>query len=1158
MGRVWRVELLGGLRARRGEQTVSRFGLGSSGLLLAHLALPVGRIHPREALAEWLWPETPPEQGRTNLRSALAALRRALEPPGIPAGAVLVTDRQTVKLDDAAVTTDVDAFRAACRAATSRTAPSVADRVARLEHAASLYGGELLPGATVDWALMERAALAEQHMTTLRSLVALLEQEGAWEQARHWARQAVAADPLDVASHAALIRLLLLLGEREAGHTCYQAFLRRYRQELETEPDLSFAELVAAAQRTRDATARSRQPPTAGEPASAADAGGLTEDTVSQGAGSTGLLPLPLTQFFGRERELQELAQVLGERRLVTLLGPGGIGKSRLALEVARHWGSTPGRAVWVVALQAVSQPDLLGDQVLIALGLPRSSEGDGLGAIVPVVARQPTLLLLDNFEQLLPAGAAFVQTLLERVPTLTVLVTSRQPLELHGEQEFWVAPLPVPDPVPPGAPVSPQDLAVLSQCPSVTLFVDRARLVRSQFGLTAAGAGTVATLCRELEGIPLALELAAAAMRTNTLSVIHTGLKERLDAFRGGRRFPVRHQTLRAAFDWSYDRLSLDLQRLFRHLAVFRGGWTVEAAHAVCPMADVAGALEQLRQGSLLTVEEGDEERRYQMLETLREYAAEKLGQAEERAAAEERHRQFFQAEVERAQQELVTARAAQWLNRLEREHEDLRAALDRLVVAGEIEGALQMAAGLWPFWRSRGYHREARDRLTGLLALPGAAARTAGRARALLAAGMVVDDQEGQIVTYRSLFAESLAIAREVGDAESIGWALAATGSRCSDDPTVARRLLEEALALAEQTGNRSMKATVLARLYAFVLNAGETERARAHLEESLAIRRELGDPRLIVACLMAVGALAWQAGDYPTGRAQFEECLAIRQALQDKAGMIAALNFLAILAFDQGDYGAAERWLMESRSLCREVDRSETSELNLLGKTKLLQGDLATARRYLWEGQERQHARGRAAPAEPLLLGQLALYEGDLETARCLLEESLGDFRRKQNLYSVAIALDFLGLVRGRQGDNEGAISLLEESLGLHRRIFHRANLVHALESMAELKARAGEHQIAVQLLGAADAARAAMGVPVPLVGRGAHAAQLAALRLALGEARFRAAWDAGKQRSPEAAADHVLELPPPNPRRTRGRGIDEPTMPDKSWGAGQRPD
>jgi predicted ATPase/DNA-binding SARP family transcriptional activator len=647
-------------------------------------------------------------------------------------------------------------------------------------------------------------------------------------------------------------------------------------------------------------------------------------------AGYVSHLPLQFTRFLGREEEIAQLRELLMApgTRLVTLTGPGGSGKTRLALEVAEGLVEAWRGAVWFVPLEDLQQAWLMGEATRDALGLPPSSAGEPLEQVVGALARQPTLLLLDNFEHLMTEGAPLVRTLLKRVPSLTCFVTSRQRLSLAGEREFHVLPLRTPN----GA-TTPEQLIRFD---SVRLFIDRAQAVRPDFQVTPANAAAVAALCNRLDGIPLALELAAA--RAQVLSPVQmlTHLEQRF-AFLVSRRrdSDERHRTLRAALDGSYQLLSPELQQFFARLCVFRGGWRLEAAEVVCQTGGADGTscrpgsglvldyLEQLRECSLVQVEEGPVEMRFRMLETLREYAREQLT-SEERTVLERLHAAYYLALAEETEARLTRPEQGAWLDRLEQEHDNLRAALDWAEESGQAERGLQLGGALWRFWYVRGYIAEGRRRLARLLALPGAAGCPAARANVLYGIGMLSYAQ-GDYQGARLFYQESLSVFRGLGDQQSIAALLTNLGivTLYERDYETASALYQESLEIQRELGNQRGVVAALNHLGFAALRQSDYRTASALYQEILAIQRALSDQRGVVAALDNLGNLALRQDDFAAARALYQESLALWRALGNKRGIVAALHSLAEVAQEQGDDDAARSLFQEALKVERELD-------------------------------------------------------------------------------------------------------------------------------------------------------------------------------------------------------------------------------------------
>jgi predicted ATPase/DNA-binding SARP family transcriptional activator len=652
----WRIELFGGLRVAREQIVVAGFCNQKAAELLAYLAYYLHRVHSREMLADLLWPECDPQIGRHRLSNALSWLRRAPDVAGLSLSFILKADRATIQLDPTLVTSDVAEFEATLDAAARARLPD--DRARHLTHAIRDYGGALLPGDPNGWALGERERLAERFFQALAQLVDYCEQSGDLEGALEYVHQGLRLDPLREEIHRDAMRLYAALGRPDAARRQFAELQRLLRNELGVPPSAASHALLARMD---------------------------GEDSWSPLS-----LPAALTSFFGREDEIGRLCELLGSgtperrgqekrQRLVTLTGPGGSGKTRLALETARRMAPAWRGGVGFVSLADIAHPQSILEAIRGALQVPPTPGVDVLDQVVTALRRRPTLLLLDTFEHLVEEGAPRVRSLLERVPSLTCLVTSRRPLAIEGEWEFPVLPLPV-----------PADASDLLSYSSVQIFVDRVQAVCPDFRVTPENADVVAGICRRLEGIPLALELAAAWARMLTPAQIMGQLNERFDLLVSRRHDVVsRHRTLRAAIDWSYRLLgsgdrdgAAPLQRVFARLAVFQAGCDLEGAAAVCALPgwgtrELLDALTALSEQSLLQRQQDEGwEARYHMLETIREYAWERLLACGEEPEIRRRHALHFLSQAEQLDFDDFAEREG-WLTRLQREHENLRSAL-------------------------------------------------------------------------------------------------------------------------------------------------------------------------------------------------------------------------------------------------------------------------------------------------------------------------------------------------------------------------------------------------------------------------------------------------------------------------------------------------
>jgi predicted ATPase/DNA-binding NarL/FixJ family response regulator len=601
--------------------------------------------------------------------------------------------------------------------------------------------------------------------------------------------------------------------------------------------------------------------------------------------------------------------------RLLTLTGPGGVGKTRLALQLASALAPAFADGVAVVELARLADPALLLSALAQALGVPEAM-GEPLGETLAAALRpRQLLLLLDNFEQLLDA-AAQLTALLAAAPHLQLLVTSRTRLQVYGEQVFPVEPLPLPDTQQPPA------LAQLGESAAVQLFVARAQAVDPSFSLSEANAQIVATICRQLDGLPLALELAAARVKLLPPAALLARLDQRLALLSGGARdHPLRHQTLRAAIGWSYELLAPAEQRLFRGLGVFVGGATLEAVAAVCVAdgeqeTDLLARLGALLDHSLVRqLPQADGMPRILLLETIREYALEQLAARGEEAPLRQRHAAYYLALAEQAEPQLNRAEQQTWLARLEAEHENLRASNDWF--AREVDGLADQARlifACYGFWNLKGYWREGRAQAEALLARPEASAPSRVRAIGLLTRGGFACFQ-GDFGVARDSEEESIAIFRALGDRQGLGWALFALG-----------------MALAYQ---------------------GEPALAYSPLDESAAIFRQLQDPFPLAWVVHLTAVLARQQGGYDKAQARFEMCLQMFQQLGNRWGIAYTLYEMARLAREQGDYPRARALAEESLALARALGVRRLFPLVLLtlGWIELqLDGSQPTAARFV----------------------------------------------------------------------------------------------------------------------------------------------------------------------------------------------------------------
>ena len=702
-------------------------------------------------------------------------------------------------------------------------------------------------------------------------------------------------------------------------------------------------------------------------------------------------LPVQRTGFLGREKEVAAAEQLLlrPEVSLVTITGPGGIGKTRLGVELASRLGEHFPGGMYFVSLSSLSDPGLLASVIVQALGIREAgaqSPLELLKANLRSSGRAPMLLLLDNFEHLVEAVPTVVK-LLSVASKLKVLVTSRAALHVYGENEFPVPPLALPE-------ASMSTMEVLSESPAVALFVQRAVAAKPDFQLTRENAAAVAEVCARLDGLPLAIELAAARVKVLSPSAMRTRLSSRLQLLTGGARdLPQRHQTLRAAMDWSYDLLTPTEQKLFRRLSVFVGGCTLEGAEAVCDAKgdlglDVLDGMESMVDKSLAQRDEqADGEPRFVMLETIREYALEKLEASGEKALTKRAHAAFCLVLAEEKAMEQSGTVSADWLAHYGIEHDNFRAAVEWLTETEDAEWGLRLGAALFRYWEMREYLAEGRARLGKLLKIPGAQAPTKARSRALFSAG-VLGVEQGDYAAADALIRESLEISRQLGDAQGAAVCLNALAVNARDrgDIQSARSLSEESLVVWREVGDPKAVASALSNLANIVKLQGDNTRARSLYAECLSIFSGLGDQTGVAWSMNYQGDVARDQGDLGAARALYEQGLEIFRELGDRWGIAGTLADLGNLASEEGNYSLAQDLYRQSIRIFQELEHKR-------GIARLLECFACSAAVQL-EAERSLRLAGAAAALRqnigaPLTPAEQAKLEASLHPAR----EALG---------------------------------------------------------------------------------------------------------------------------------------------------------------------
>jgi predicted ATPase/DNA-binding SARP family transcriptional activator len=1055
------------LRSRKGEW------------LLALLFLRSGAAVERDWLAGLLWPESTPSQALFNLRRNLTDLRHALGPE---AGRLGTPTARTLSLDPTGADVDLLGFDAALARG---DLPS-------LETAVRLYHGPLLAECCEEWIAPERTAREQAYLGALETLAEAARGRGDHEASARYLRRSLAVDPLRESGQYALMEALAAERDVLAATLVFREYRLLLHRELGSAPG---PEISALFQRLR---AQARAPRAPGGPrrsrTAAAKASAIHRATSS--AISPTRLARPVSSFVGREGEVAGIEAALAEACLVTLTGAGGVGKTRLAIRVGEQVTGRFSDGVWFVELAALAastaggRPAQVAETVANTLGV---GEQDGCPLVQRLRERfqlRRMLLILDNCEHLRDECAQLAASLLEGCPHLRVLATSRQSLGITGEVVWRVPPLSVPGIQTFGRSgvqvVSPEHLM---EYEAVRLFVERGQAVARSFALTPQNTGSVVAVCRRLDGLPLAIELAAARLPVLTVEQIAARLDDRFRLLTGGSRAALpRQQTLRATMDWSYGVLGEEERVLFRQLSLFAGGFTLEAAEAVCgDCGDVLDLLTGLVDKSLVVAEQGAPvfgigcsgqprptpnppasrvpESRFRLLESLKEYAGEQLSE-EERRALGRQHALHYLSLAEAAYPQLFTSRQTEWLDRLEREHDNFRLALDQAMGQGETELGLRLGAVLKELWWMRGYWREGRERLTAALALAAGTADLSpgvqeAQARVLLGAGMLAEVQ---------------------------------------NDERAASTFYERALTISRRLDEPGGIAHACLKLGGIACRRAAYGAARSLLMESLTLYRALDDQAGIVAVLAALGLVAEEEGDPLAARSLYQQSLLIYREREDRLGTLFTLQSLGRLAYRGGDISPAKALFEESLGLGRELGNQQgvTFGLYVLGSLARLEGEYARAVAYYSEG--------------------LALYR------------ELGDES------SIAGSLDALAYALHSQGERARAAALFQEALVMNQKLGNWRQMALCLEGLAGVatsppsrpEERATELRRAARLFGAAARLRQWLISPRWPADEADYQRNLAALRSSLEETALAAAWEEGAAFTLEQAMATALAL------------------------------
>jgi predicted ATPase/DNA-binding SARP family transcriptional activator len=1113
--------VLGSLQISVADTPVTTLESDRVRALLAYLAVEADRPHRRKTLVGLLWPEFPEQFARHNLSQALFNLRLAIGDHTAKSPHLLIS-RDSIQFNLASdYSLDLTLFNryfTTCEKNLSHCMEDCSLRAEQLGEMVKLYRGEFLHQFFLadcaefeEWTLVQRENLHQRVLEAYSYLTTYYELHRDFKTSRQYAARQLELDPWREEAHRQMMRVLAQDGQRSAALAQYETCRRVLAEELGVEPSPLTSELYEEIR-----------------------LGTLSIETDQRSSiPSTPVhnLPVQLTPFFGREAELAQLGQLFAdpECRCITLVGPGGIGKTRLALQAAGNHLNEFAEGVAFVPLASVGSAIAIIPVIAKAINFDFYGTSDPKEQLLNYLREKQMLLILDNVEQLLtkrPLQENFVELLIEILQgtsRIKLLITSREVLNLQEEWVYEVQGLAFPQ---------IEQMEGFDEFDAIALFMQRAWRASPGHALNEADQAGVAKICRLVEGMPLAIEMAATWARMLSPIEIAKEIEHSLDFLSTSvGDLPERHRSMRVVFDYSWQMLSTDEQQALCKLSVFRGGFQRQAAE------QVAGAslsiLSTLLNRTLIRRTAAG---RYNLHELVRQYSADHLAtDPQARAAVQEQHYAYCLALVKAAEQELKGRNQLEWLGWLEQDHDNLRAALEWALNSDDAADgdalALRLAGALRWFWRMRGHFHEGRDWLMeSLQRRP--ERRTGARAVALLGLSLLMNGL-GDLSAARPTAEESAEIYRELGDQQGLAEALTVLGLTLvwQGEASLGYARLEEALSIYRKLGDRWGEALALLRLGNSLADYGGDLTGRAMLEECAEILQDLGEKYIFSGVLTSLGIVEMSLGDYLAARKHFEQSLTVAREIGHPWGMADALTNLGCVFRIQGEYSTAQVRFEESYRVYQEHGRSiwEIDVLCALAENAIAQGDFSTARFHL------QIASNLFGTSENKWLqalvgyfrGLLAYYEGDVERSAVLLEETTALTREGQYIPDLARSLVALSRVRRTLGEVGLASKLILEALDLFRELGHKLGMAIALEELAVVRALQGDGRHAAMLFSTAHALREMMGAPVPPVDRPAYEAAMAASHAQLGETAFAAAWARATARPFQEAVEEILK-------------------------------
>ncbi|MBX3061425.1 MAG: tetratricopeptide repeat protein [Anaerolineae bacterium] len=1053
------ISLLGTLQIALNGKPAVGFYYDKMRALLVYLIMEQSSEHRRETLAEMWWPDQPEKAGRDSLRAALYSLRQAIgDPDADPPFLLVARDTLQFNADSnfSLDTTDFIKLIDKCEKHSHAQIENCTICIQHLQEAIEFYRGPFAERLVIDesdafreWVDFQRDYFQSRVLDALNAVTEFHLRRHSYDLARRYAWRQVELVPWHESAYRQLMRALALSGQRTAALAQYERCCRVLEEELAISPA---AETTALYEEIR--------------------ASGLVPIQQSGTTPErTDNLPLPSTSFIGRDTELTKILQRItdSECHLLTVVGAGGIGKTRLALEAARRSNGLF-EGIHFVPLTSVDAPELLGVIIADVLNFSTVNVEDFSAQLINYLSDKRLLLILDNMENIV-AGATLLSQIVARAPDVKLLVTSRVRLNLQGE---WVFDL--------------KGLSVDKENQSaIQLFVQRAQMAQADFAVSDVQISTIARICQLVDGMPLGIELAAAWVQMLSCGEIADSIANNLTFLTAKTRdLPERHQSLRAVFESSWNLLSTEEQHVFRSLAVFRGGFQADVALEIC-----GAALPLLLTFTNKSMLHRNAQGRYEVHELLRQFALEKLHQAGEAESIFNLHLQYFVDLVETAELLLRGGQQILWLERLEAENDNLRSALDWSLTNHKADLGLRLAGSLWFFWHIRHYASEGLAWLEKLLAAAPDAASLI-RTKALFAAGWLAQSN-------RDLFRAAV--------------------------------LSQESLQLARQIANKHSIAYPLSTLAWLTYFQGQYEQASTLGEESLALFREAKDRWGIVHTLNILGYIAESQADYARAELFQREGMVIARNAGDNDSLAWSMYLLGRVMAERGQYHQAIELCNQALEIYREVRNNWGIAIVLytLGFSSLSIGNFSQAALLCEESIKllRELSDFWAIGGPLSCLGLVAYRQGDLMLAHALSQESLIYFRQFGDKRGMAFALNTLGIVANHQGNFETARTFLQESLSLRRDAGIRSGMEVCFEQLAEIAATKGDLYRAARLFGAAVGLQEQLSVAPLEIDLVRYQNAVAVVQSQFESPIFNALWMEGKTQPLESIIAYALE-------------------------------